>query len=260
MNDKIFSFDEDVTTWDFWRRDSDENILEITSDDPRDLSSSYYDVDNFDSWTKLDSWTREQAAALTFGRDPNLIKWEDECPVEVWDDLEEFDQQRRTVFLVFAMTELIFKIRTAQELNLLPPDISPRKYAAWLRFSGIPSPSAIWNLFTPGAGTLYKASDTFETCRAPDGGRIRRASDQRKIENNLRKIILALLLKNPGQERLDIPDLSKTIEKRLNEIEANVGSIKGNKLTFERQTIAKRLREVAQLLEASAEDYFKAGH
>jgi hypothetical protein len=195
----IFDFDEDVTTWDFWRRDSDENLLDVAIDDSR--------------------------------------------------------EERRTVFLFFAMTELIFRIRAAQELNLLPRAIPPRKYSAWLSFVRIPSPAAISILFTRRVDSLSVGGDTFQTSHGSNEKE--RGCYQQRVDNNLLKIILALLLMTPGQELIDIADLAKAIEDRLDELDREVNPGEGKSLTVKAPTIAKHLKKVGKLTEASDELYFK---
>lgn len=246
----VFVFEEDVTSWDFWKNDSNDDGADAEGHaETGDLGSTLYDV-AFEAWIERASWTRREASALTFGRNPDAINWDGDYPSEIEDELISENRIRRSVFLRFAIGEVCDKIRSAQDLGILPQKIAPRQFVAWSTLFRLDVPYELRNALVADHARITAAPNV-----SPQFVNGSRSSDKTRLDNNLLKIILALLLMEGGRDEISISTFAHKIERRLDELQKEIRPEKGA-LTFESQSIVKRLKDVRALLGDKAHRYF----
>lgn len=91
-----------------------------------------------EEWTRRLFWTANEAAALSFGRSPDKVPWDnDPFGVKVMDGKSEF----ATYFC-----ELRRQIIEAQEKGILPKAIPALMYIQWAELSNVPFPPTLAHL------------------------------------------------------------------------------------------------------------------
>lgn len=238
--------------WNYWRYDEDGNFrydLDYKLFEDDDLRGPNYTLES-EFWCSQYFWDAEQAALISFDRDPRKVIFdqssfpfdEDSCICDN-DDSKADDQLRGHI------ESLADLIKKAQSENVLPPFFPPRMYLAWADRMGVDYPRYISDELNARERELAKQSDDsspLESATPPEKAiqsKHKNNGPSRRLDNNLTKIILALLI----EAKLTGRDLS-TLAKALSDHLADEAHRHGdNTLTVEYKTIAVRLEEALEL-------------
>jgi hypothetical protein len=260
----------DFPSWDFWKFKSIEDdgikrqisIHEWDDIGKRDIRNKQYDLD-YDSWCRKHFWDAEEAAAISFGRDPGKITESlKDGPITANED-EDFTAHDE---LADQMVKRLRLIEKAQENGQLTKDFfRPSMFIEWGRRMGFYVPPRVekWlgnvererrgegtiSRTVPGiffeneaeAEQVSKTDSEAEQASKTDSdkGWKKVGSGTKQYDNNLLRILLAVMIESKLIDR-DPRSLSKTLatlmEKR--KIRKPTGQF------IDEQTIYKRLLDV----------------
>lgn len=236
--------------WDYWMWDqlSDGRSLSIYHErtfDDGDIRSNKFDTDH-KKWCREYFWNVEEAACLSFLRDPNKFKANNRWLVEDEPDYEEHSQ------LLTHLSRLHERIEDAQKKNHLSPEFfSPAMYVAWAKRVGVDVPDCIRIELervererAPPGTTLARPLDDMVTDTDDELPDEKVSSQDSRFRNNARKVILALLLLS-GQVSKDTVRLSKALKSELDDQAREKAD---GEISVGWQTIKKRLDEARDLL------------
>jgi hypothetical protein len=236
----------DHPRWDYWLYEKldDGRVLPVDHDDwlPKgDVRKDKYSVDT-KIWCRKHLWTAEQAALISFSRDPEKVLLDDD--LIPWDD--EFHEEHSR--LAKDIDNLFGLIKDAQETKILPTIFHPGMYIEWAEYSGVDFPPYIKNeLDAVERERSHRANVACVDMASPDSEEApekRGRSQQKRLENNLTKILLAILLRS-GLIKEDLDKLSKDLAGILTDTKNKRGD-KDFSLTA--PTIKARLEETHDLL------------
>ena len=96
---------------------------EKMAEDERDERERYFNLDSatadFTYWAKADSWSLDEATALTLGRDPRVVKWE---------GVEPKVRSSKFAYEYSNLRELIYRGYGSHRLD---EPVEPRKFLKW---------------------------------------------------------------------------------------------------------------------------------
>jgi hypothetical protein len=227
----------DSETW-MWEYIGDDprivSIYEGTDLDEADIRHKRFAVDI--SWHKNNYfWNANQAAFITFGRDPDkVVKREDYVPSD--DDEKDF---RRHNDLWKQIDERRLLIEDAQRNGVLPEFFPPAMYIDWGKRLGFDIPRFVVSDLEI-VNSERMAIDEANVRNTPLGG-----AQQKRLENNVIKILGAVLI-YAKLEKKEPAALSAGLEKVLSEKAIKLAD---KKLNLSVKTIEERLVEARELLE-----------
>jgi hypothetical protein len=232
----------DHPRWNYWIDENlgDGRLLPVDDDGwlPKgDIRKDTYNLDT-KKWCRKHLWTAEQAALISFSRDPykvltdnDLIPWNDE-------------HHEEHAALAKHINKLYRLITDAQEQRILPEIFRPGMYIEWAKHVGVDFPpyieaelDAVERERSRNADSAQQSDDVVSNNTERTSEKKGR-SQQTRLENNLRKIILALLIK-AGLTNEKPDALSRKLEDIL---------LKEDTPYPKAGTIEERLTEVLDLL------------
>jgi hypothetical protein len=220
-----------------------------------DIRNKRYDLDATAWCRKHYFWNAEEAALISFGRDPDKVVSRDEYVPRDNED-EDF---KKHLELLDHIEKRVLLIKHAQEKGGLPEFFPPAMYIEWGKRSGFYIPKFVH----AGLEKVEREREAMSQGKRPSifpgiyldpvemseddseqDAKKKGPSQQKKYENNLTKILLALLIKSDLIKK-DPGDLSKT----LAEILATKAHEEGDeRLAVKDDTIKLRLKDAHELL------------
>jgi hypothetical protein len=233
----------DPPKWDYWLYEDlgDGRYLSIYHDrslPEGDVRNNKYDVD-IKKWCRKYLWNAEQAALISFIRDPDKVTAADLRPQD--DEFGDFKEHNE---LWNNMSKLCDLITDAQKKRILPDIFPPGMYIEWARHVGVDMPLAIRKeLEIVERERRYEADDSAEpsddvAAVALKHAKKNGASQQKRFENGLTRTLLAVLIKS-ALIKTDTATLSKALADIL-DAKAQKGD---GKFSLGAATIKKRLDE-----------------
>ena len=224
--------------WDYWRWDEHGKYrYDLDYEAPTGLDIRFEDFDaDYAEWISRFYWNAPQAAAVSFGRDPDKLPWGDHHG----DYLLESERLRKNIF------DLKEIIEEDQAKGLLPAEFFPiEMYLQWANRKKIDYPGFLWKLLdermTPPRQAAEIANDASDEATTEEArlkskslefGKL--TSQQQRAENNTLKILYALIKDRDG------PSLAKRIESELNKLAEDDPSFKVSLDTIENRLRAAR--------------------
>ena len=219
--------------WDYWLQEDVGNgtsILVYENDlSETDVRHPTYDLD-LKKWCSKWYWKPYHAAAISFGRDPEKLK-------NIDGSLPIHNEKRAK------HNELIGHINTVEELiqKQLPTFFPPAQYIEWAENVGVDFPEFVRRQVE----RVNRERESALHANPFDGEQMAYSAptprgNLKRVDNNLIKILLALLLET-GRIKASPNDLSKKLVTQLAGLE-----LEGDKLTP--PIISKRLEQARDLL------------
>ena len=158
-----------------------------------DIQSAEYQAD-YELWSEKFYWSAEEAAALSFTRDPKKIDWRDGADEGDVESQELWQQ-------ILALKSLI---ESAQEKGVLPDFFMPEMYFEWADRSGVSYPPHFTELVAKSKDVRRTPTD-LTNAPSDANGEIPKelqkiTSQKRREENNMLKVILALIHEKPASQ------------------------------------------------------------
>jgi len=188
-----------------------------------------------DSWVRKLFWSAEEAAALSFGRSPDKICWDEDFGFRGLYGISEFATH---------FCNVLDAILEAQMKDILPDQIPALMYARWAEANGVPFPGEL----AQSVDSFYKmlADAAVQSAELEKLIHERREELERlrnelpddlspKLRNNLYKVVLGVA---KDKYQYNIPGVAKRISNALLEHKIKVGE----------ETILDYLRKAEDLL------------
>jgi hypothetical protein len=244
----------DFPAWDYWAWELDSHGRAVMSDfsadsvNDDDIRFEGYDLD-YDNWCKRSSfyWTAQEAALISFGRDPDRVEKTKEDFVFSAGVVGPEDHELRQ-----NITAVYEAILDAQKTgNLHQRRILRERYINWATGEGIDIPifvSEAVDAFERERDALdARLSEHVNVTIAEPDDEIPEAkldSHDKKFRNNVKKVIAALLIET-GLKSRSTKKLAETLENALN---GEADRRKDFEIRLGWQTIQDRLDEAHELL------------
>jgi hypothetical protein len=186
--------DDQFPAWDYWMWDEDGKYIFKYDHDMGDhpdcdlLWETNWTLDMY--WTRELFWTAEEAAALSFGRSPDKVPWNDDH----W-GVKEMEGSSEFANWFVAVRE---KILEAQKRKALPERIPAIVYVHWAAENNIPFPPALAQQVNEFYGALEASEQRAREAENKlwtERSRVSHEAEEKlhsRTENNLLKIILGL--------------------------------------------------------------------
>jgi len=225
-------YNHDQPKWDYWLWEDlgDGRRLSIYHDRifrQWDIRDEKYNLD-LEKWCKKYIWTAEEAALISFMRDPDKIlrSKTNFQNLSLPEGAVTDESDRDNLVLRVIITKLIKLIKKAQEGGDLPVRVfRPGHYIDWAKLVGVDIPPDVewgverWRRLE--AQLTERAGDT-ELADVKDED-IAMTSQQKRVINNIKKILLAILVES-GLIKRDPDLLSKTLRKTLDRLHEEHGN------------------------------------
>jgi hypothetical protein len=198
-----------------------------------DIRYEGYDLDD-NKWCRKNFWTAQEAALISFHRDPDKIR--ELYKFDETDDnfLSEFDTTDEEHYeLTGFITDIYGLIKSSQEEKTLPPKLlRPDLYVEWAMLVGIDIPHSVLEELNAVQRERREEADppepSDETASVGAEPVPKTKKPSQRLENNSTKIILALLL-HSGLINKDVRwlsgRLSEIIHEKMGEVEPKAGTI-----------------------------------
>jgi hypothetical protein len=184
----------------------------------------------FTYWGRLPLWTLDEAVALTFGRNPELVTWSSlEGLLQVYPLAVQFNRLRR-------------RVMRAKDAHQLSDPVAPKEYIAWACTNGVVVPRRLREIVDASQGQATDWRALYEAIQLELGAVTReierlKAADKplgRNERNTLLKLILGLAIKG---YRYDHRAARSPNAKEIADDLADLG------LRIDDDTVRKRLKE-----------------
>jgi hypothetical protein len=247
----------DHPDWDYWLYENLGNgkyrdIASYALNDG-DIRSDKYDLD-FSKWCRKYFWTAQEAALISFFRDPDKVERTDADFIfhdEVYAPGDDDEHGKKNIELRQYITDLYDLIEDAQTKKVLPAQFFlPEMYIDWARRVGVDIPQSVSQELALVESernqekTPAQSGDETKSADADSAPKRKSNSQKKRLENNLTKILLAVLV-----ESKLIDKEPTALSKKLELILENMAHEQGDKhLSLGAPTIEDRLAEARELL------------
>jgi hypothetical protein len=246
----------DHPDWNYWTLEwiSDSKYRDVATYllSDSDIRSDRYDLD-VEKWcnTKHFFWTAQEAALISFFRDPDLVERTEEDFIfhdEVYGLRPDADEDaKKNIELRQYITDLYELILDAQEQKELPGRLLRDVYIEWAALVGVDIPQPVLQALKAverEGQHETRPDDLRDGVVSVDADQSKKQKGIQKYENNLLKIILALLIKSNLIEK-STGAMSNTLAEILRTKAHDQGD---EDLNLGDETIKKRLDDAHELL------------
>jgi hypothetical protein len=243
----------DRPNWDYWLYEDlgNGNYRDIASYalNEGDIRSDKYDLD-LNKWCSKYFWTAQEAALISFLRDPDKVQRTDDDFIfhdEVYAPMDDDNDGKKNIELRQYITTVYDMIEDAQAKEVLPAKFfRPEMYIDWAKRVGVDIPQSVSQSLiverNRGTGPPRSADDTKSVDEDSEPKR-KSNSQQKRLENNLTKILLAVLVESKLIEK-EPAALAKKLELILDNLAYDQAD---KSLSLGAPTIEDRLAEAHEL-------------
>jgi hypothetical protein len=240
----------DHPKWDFWVpnihvSEDEDGAISITQtllDSHQDIRADQFEL-NVSNWCTVKNffWTAQQAALISFLRDPEAVNCTEAYMADDLDFGESSGEEAEKRFaLVHAIDDLTDLIREAQDKGVLTQPMRREVYIEWALLNGIDIPQQVQDSVKDTWLRLSRAPQESVGAGSP---RVTEGHQKRRA-NNLQKILLAALVEGNLMDR-DVKDLAKKFDKFL---KVKVEEEGDDDLKVSAKTIRDRINDAKDLL------------
>lgn len=248
----------DRPDWNYWMREwiSDSTYRNVETSSAylteNDIRRDEYDLDvNKWCWKKHFFWTAQEAALISFFRDPDKVERTDDDFIfhnNVYGVRGDDDEDgKKNIELRQYITDLYELILDAQEKKELPRRLLRDVYIEWAELVGVDIPQPVLQALKAVERESQhetRPDDLRDGVVSVDTDQSKKQKGNTKYENNLLKILLALLIKSDLIEK-STGAMSNTLAEILLTKAHDQGD---DELKVGHETIKKRLDEAHELL------------
>jgi hypothetical protein len=247
----------ELPLWNYWMYEtlSGETDRKISIYEGKDLAkkdvrNKDYDLDHR-AWCRKYFWNAEQAALISFVRDPDKVVSRDSWEQGDGYDDEDFERHNELWDQIEKLFELI---KDSQKTAVLPEFFSPTMYIEWAKHIGFYFPDYVKRELENVERVRSKKAIEIIPGKYVDSNEVpesnlkqvpEKKSAQTKIANNDKTILLALLIESNLIKR-GATELSMRLAKILRNKAFDEGD---DALRLGDEAIAKRLQEARDLIE-----------
>lgn len=250
--------------WNYWMYDEDRKFIFDKDSIDRDNDFHNDDMDcDYDLWSGKFYWTVDEATALSFGKDPEKFKWND----EPWGVKALVDDSPFATYFV----QLRKVIMADQTVGLLPEFLPPHLYLDWAARRGVDIPHLLDEKVRVSSPFLKRFAEYETLAKQTERLEIENWELKQKIQwlehrladaaapskpdvgntrekNTLLRIILGLAIKHYAFPKPSRNAVAEKISETLSAVDADLGYVPGEGVSVGAQTIGDKLKEARNIV------------